>query len=1004
MRFLLVVAALVLSGISPGADAPTTFMRDDYGGAASARAIAAADFDQDGWLDLATAGTRGSIRILLNNGPAGRFRALPERSLGGGPFDLAAGDLNRDGIPDLVVANADADAVDILLGAGDGTFPRWTRVSIVQGSIGGNPRGIALADHDGDGRLDVIVTEYATGAWRILYGDGNGNVVRAHSFGVGSTTHPQGVAAADFNRDGKVDVAIALAGANLVAVFLSQPNGVMAQQNVTVGGPVNVMTAGDFNKDGWLDLAAASASSSRIYTLRGAATGLAWRATHSTGASPRGVTAADINQDGRTDLITGNRTANTVSVHLGSATDPGTFVAPLTFGVGAGGRAVAAGDFDHDGAIDIASANDFGDSITVLTNTTRFVAPAFRFSVQQLTTGRSAASLAIAVADFDRDGRLDVVASAGGVVVRLASGAVIQVDGDPTHTVDEFVIADVNRDGAPDIVTAGAYFSGSPGEKNVRTYLNRGNGAFAAAPPLTSQEGIRAVAAGDFNRDGRVDVAFEATDDADGRGILRVALGRGDGTFTLASETTVPRGGKLIVADVDADGRLDILSDVFFGGVTVWYGEGDGTAARTEFYELPLIAEFAAADLNEDGRVDLIGSSSNGDIQVRLASPSGGFAPVFSQQATLLDDDFIDAIAAADMNLDGHLDLITSGLDILFGHGDGTFTFDRRSTFAADGFMRPIPADFNGDGLPDLLFLATDTINVMVNERGGVNHAPTVSAGPDRTHNFVTLLDNDTVLAATGSDPDIHELQYQWKDAAGNVLCTCQYFFVGGLPPRTLTPGPHVFTVTGSDGRGGEASDSMVLTIEAFEEIYIHPNSEPSGAWRFEADLSAADERRMRHPDAGAPKLAAPLANPVHYIEEFFPADPSQSYKLWLRLKADRNYWGNDSVFVQFDNATDTNGNPVYRIGSTSALAINLEECSGCGLSGWGWEDDGWGAKDRTTATVLRFSTGHARIRIQTREDGVSLDQIVLSARKYLTARPGSAKNDTLILPMTVEQ
>jgi hypothetical protein len=242
MRSSIVVAILVLCGIPSGADSSITFTRRDYAAAASARAITAADFDRDGWLDLATAGTRGSIRILLNNGSLNGFRALPERILGGGPFDLAAGDLNRDGIPDLVVANADANAVDILIGTGDGTFPRSTRIPIAEGGIGGNPRGLALADHDGDGKLDVIVTEYATGAWRILYGDGNGGIARARIFGVGSATHPQGVVAADFNHDGQVDVALALAGASRVAIFRSQPGGAIAQQNVTLEGPVNVIT------------------------------------------------------------------------------------------------------------------------------------------------------------------------------------------------------------------------------------------------------------------------------------------------------------------------------------------------------------------------------------------------------------------------------------------------------------------------------------------------------------------------------------------------------------------------------------------------------------------------------------------------------------------------------------------------------------------------------------------------------------------------------------------
>jgi hypothetical protein len=140
----------------------------------------------------------------------------------------------------------------------------------------------------------------------------------------------------------------------------------------------------------------------------------------------------------------------------------------------------------------------------------------------------------------------------------------------------------------------------------------------------------------------------------------------------------------------------------------------------------------------------------------------------------------------------------------------------------------------------------------------------------------------------------------------------------------------------------------------------------------------------------------------VNYVDYQVIADSTQVYKLWMRLRADRNYWGNDSLYVQFEGAVDAAGNPVYQIGTTSALAINLEECSGCGISGWGWEDDGWGAKDLNSTTRLRFPEGVARMRIQTREDGVAFDQITFSARKYLTTRPGTAKNDTTILPSSV--
>lgn len=107
---------------------------------------------------------------------------------------------------------------------------------------------------------------------------------------------------------------------------------------------------------------------------------------------------------------------------------------------------------------------------------------------------------------------------------------------------------------------------------------------------------------------------------------------------------------------------------------------------------------------------------------------------------------------------------------------------------------------------------------------------------------------------------------------------------------------------------------------------------------------------------------------------------------------------------MQFTGSTDAQGNAVFRAGTSSGLAVNLEECSGCGLSGWGWEDDGWGAVNRNGVTLRFPQGGFQRIIIQTREDGVSIDQIVLSSEKYLTTRPGAAKNDSTILRFTFWQ
>ena len=114
---------------------------------------------------------------------------------------------------------------------------------------------------------------------------------------------------------------------------------------------------------------------------------------------------------------------------------------------------------------------------------------------------------------------------------------------------------------------------------------------------------------------------------------------------------------------------------------------------------------------------------------------------------------------------------------------------------------------------------------------------------------------------------------------------------------------------------------------------------------------------------------------------------PDTNYRLWLRLKAAGNSGYSDSVWVQTSDTVDTNGSPIFRVGTSSATRVNLQDCSGCSVSGWGWQDNGFGTG--VLGPALRFATGGVQtIRIQAREDGVSIDQVVLSPATYFTRAP----------------
>jgi hypothetical protein len=214
---------------------------------------------------------------------------------------------------------------------------------------------------------------------QVLFGNGAGGFVT----GPGATGHaarPQGVAAADFNRDGHLDLVVAHESASGLSVLTGNGGSAFTAQSIPGIANLNVVAIGDFNRDGRMDVAAASTSDNRVGLYLGTSSGLRFNASYPTGASPRDVIARDINHDGALDVVTPNRSANSVSVLLGSTSMPGTLQPAETFSAGAGSRVVAAEDFDHDGRIDLVTGNQDASSVTFLWNDTVFDTAAYSFS------------------------------------------------------------------------------------------------------------------------------------------------------------------------------------------------------------------------------------------------------------------------------------------------------------------------------------------------------------------------------------------------------------------------------------------------------------------------------------------------------------------------------------------------------------------------------------------------------------------------------------------------
>jgi hypothetical protein len=263
-----------------------------------------------------------------------------------------------------------------------------------------------------------------------------------------------------------------------------------------------------------------------------------------------------------------------------------------------------------------------------------------------------------------------------------------------------------------------------------------------------------------------------------------------------------------------------------------------------------------------------------------------------------------------------------------------------------------------------------------------------------------TLSGNANVSVSATDDVRVEKLDL-WIDGQLRAIdLTSPYSFT--IDTTTLTDGTHSIEARAYDIDGKRASTARSVRVSngaQAGDIVLYAAEAPvrAGSWRVVTDSTAAGGKRLEQPEAGAATIEPPLANPQHYVELGATVEAGKPYRVWLRLKGASNSGYSDSVWVQASDSVDANGNPVFRIGSTSATRVNLQDCAGCTISGWGWQDNGYGTN--VLGPTLRFATGGAQtIRIQAREDGVSIDQIVLSPATYLTRAPGALKNDTTIL------
>ena len=340
----------------------------------------------------------------------------------------------------------------------------------------------------------------------------------------------------------------------------------------------------------------------------------------------------------------------------------------------------------------------------------------------------------IAVADFNNDGKLDMVVPVYSTFTPISDVTILLGNGDGTFTegsaapaigqnANNTAVADFNGDGNADIALS------LPDANEIQVLLGNGDGTFTALTPISVNEPY-SVATADLNGDGNPDLIAEicATQS------LEILLGNGDGTFTQKSTPDV--GGcpsSVAVGDFNGDGIPDLAVALATdpgvpSTVTILIGNGDGTF--TQKAESPAVGDdplsITVGDFNGDGVLDLavansfVDSGQPGTVTVLLGNGDGTFTPTASSPTVGI---LPYSVAVGDVNGDGKADLVTTNVgsntfSVLLGNGDGTFAAPLSPAAGTDPISGAV-ADFNGDGLADLAAADNDphyTVTVQLSQ------------------------------------------------------------------------------------------------------------------------------------------------------------------------------------------------------------------------------------------------------------------------------------------------
>ncbi|HEX8131459.1 MAG TPA: FG-GAP-like repeat-containing protein [Pyrinomonadaceae bacterium] len=726
--------------------------------------VVARDFNGDGKPDLAVAQPYGASLVIFNGDGAGNFR-FGNSYFGGGVYFIEPGDFNSDNKVDLALQTGNT-SITILLGDGAGDF---SATSISTGGV--SPGNLTTGDFNGDGKIDLATNDQGAGSILILTGDGAGNFNPSAAYNTGAAS-PTFIQAADLNADGKSDLVVAHESGRSVSAMLN---------NCGTGDAaprLNFSAAAYTTRDEQTSTAFVAVN--RYGSLAGAAT-VNYATSDGTAVSPSDYKATS----GTLSFADGEASKNfTVEIINDTVQEP-TETLNLTLANPTGAAVL--------GTLGAATLNilddDFAPTLSVSDGSLiegDFHARSMLFDLRLSAPINVELKINYATSDLSATAGVDYAAASGTIIIppgQTGSAPIpVVINGDTLGEINETFLLTLSTPDNPNIGDA----------QGVGVIIEDDSAcpsaSFAAPSDFDAGANPSAIAAGDFNGDGKPDVAIAHLDSAQ----VSLLLGNASGGFAAAKNIPATASNGIAAGDLNHDGDLDLVTS----GGSILLGDGAGNfapAANVNLGQLPYSVKIA--DLNLDGKPDLAATNTGaGTVSVLHGDGAGGFGA----RAAYVVGTSPHHLTTADFNGDGKPDLAVTNsnshnVSVLLGDGSGAF--GAAVNFASGQNPQGIePGDFNRDGRVDLAVAneGSNSVSVLFGNGAGAFAAPTNIGVGMRPVGIVVADFNgdrqaDVAVANFTNDLAIGSVSVLFGDGAGHF--TQHATFPTRLSPTALVAG-----------------------------------------------------------------------------------------------------------------------------------------------------------------------------------------------------------------------